>query len=56
MSRAPKLNVTFQSRGRSNRQWSAAFDLGSAEANRLEAVTMAWRMNASIITSQHAAE
>lgn len=44
------IEVTFQSLGRSAHIWTAVFDLGSAEANALKALDVAWKQNARILS------
>lgn len=43
------LHVTFKSKGKSGRVWTATFDLGSAEENALHALEVAWKQNAVIL-------
>lgn len=47
----PRLSVRFKSRGRSGREWSATFALGCGRQNRLEALRLAWQMNAEIVSA-----
>lgn len=53
--RNASLEVTFKSRGRSAREWTARFEFGSEHANSLAALEEAWKLNAAIIASQAAA-
>jgi hypothetical protein len=43
------MRVTFKSRSRSGRVWTAFFDLGSDEDNARAAIVVAWKHNASIV-------
>lgn len=48
------IYVTFKTRGKSGRVWEAKFDCGSASENALAAVTVAWKMYATIVGSRPA--
>lgn len=48
----PVLDVTFRSRGRSGRIWTARFECGSERENALQALRVAHLHNASIATSE----
>jgi len=45
------LEVTFKSRGRKGRKWTALFDLGSNEENTMAALRVAHQNNAAIIAA-----
>ena len=47
----PRLSVRFKSRGRAGREWSATFALCCDRQNRLEALRLAWQMNAKIVSA-----
>lgn len=44
------MQVTFKSKGKSGRVWTAIFDLGSDEENTLSALRVAWKQNATIVS------
>jgi hypothetical protein len=43
------LEVRFKSRGRSGREWSVRFEMGSVMENALAASRYAWKHNAAIL-------
>jgi len=48
----PRLEVTYRSLGRSGRIWNAAFECGSEDENRLQALRVARLHRAAIVKAE----